>query len=430
MAERDGWIRLHPLSPVLSAGQYVVAALAIMLQAAQDQVLGNAPGAGRVIRLSLVLLVVALGALAYTALAWRVRAYRVTDELVELKTGLVFRFHRHVPFDRIESVDTTQPLVPRLLNLAEVRIEAVSQKGSELRLRYLSVAEAERLRFELSARRRRSADSTDVALPPPDSPLLRIPLRELVLGYLVIPLVFIVPAAIIGSAIGVIASGSWLALILVLIFVGTAVVPPLLVRVERIWDFRLDDAHDALVINRGLLNLQTQRIVTGRIQAVRVEQPPLWRAFRRFRITVDVAGYRGVDGDAARAAAILLPIGSEDLVTHLLHRLELNIDLATLEFRRVPTRARWRSPLRWRSFQLAWTDTNTVIRSGVLWRRTAFVPYVKIQSARVTQGPWQRHLRLATVHLDTAGAQIAAAAAHRDAADAMDIAHQACRRAR
>ena len=80
--------------------------------------------------------------------------YRVGVDKVELKTGILFRSYRHLPFERIESVDTARPLVPRVLGLAEVRVEAISKQGNELRLRYLAFQEAERLRLEIAARRR------------------------------------------------------------------------------------------------------------------------------------------------------------------------------------------------------------------------------------------------------------------------------------
>lgn len=426
MAEPNGWIRLHPLSPLLLAGRYALGAFVILLQFVGEELVGSTQDGEWVVRMVGVILLTGLVALGYAAAAWRVRTYRVTEKLVELKTGIVFRSYRHLPLDRIESVDTAQPLIPRLLGLAEVRIEAVSQKGSELRLRYLSLPEAERLRGELSQRRR--GDVIGEQAPAQSTPILRVPPRELIIGYLVLPAAIIVPALAVGGLVAGISSREWVAVIILVMVVATGLAPPALLRIERLWDFRLDDTNDALVINRGLLNLNTQRITTGRIQAVRVDQPLLWRPFKRFRVVVDVAGYRGVGKEEAAAAANLLPIGPEDVVRYLLYRLEVRTDLAALDFHKAPDRAKWRSPMRWRTFQVAWTDTHAVTRSGLLWRRTAVVPHAKVQSARVTQGPWQRHLRLASLHLDTAGGRIKPTAAFRDAREAIDLAQSSCRR--
>ena len=356
------------------------------------------------------------------------RAYRITERRIELRTGVVFRSHRHLPLDRIESVDTAQPIIPRLLGLAEVRVEAVSQGGSELKLRYLSEPDAERLRDELAALRRavavaEPADAEDTS----HEEIAHVELRDILIAYLVVPAIVLVPLAAIPLAIVVFASGELSTLFVALpsaVLAGT----PLVVGVERVWDFRLEDAGDTLVIRRGLLNLNTQRIVTGRVQAVRVDQPALWRPFGLFRVVVDVAGYRGSSRDAAAATNLLLPVARAETVRDVLTRIEVRTDLDALDFQPLPERAKWRSPLRWRYYLAAWTETHTVCRSGWIWRRTAVVPHAKLQSIRLTQGPWQRRLDLCTLHLDTAGARIKAAAEHRDVADTARLARQSRQR--
>jgi putative membrane protein len=54
----------------------------------------------------------------------------------------------------------------------------------------------------------------------------------------------------------------------------------------------------------------------------------------------------------------------------------------------------------------------------VLQSVTDVVPHAKVQSLRVVQGPLQRRLRLASLHLDTAGRYVAGRAPHRDVRDA------------
>jgi putative membrane protein len=51
---------------------------------------------------------------------------------------------------------------------------------------------------------------------------------------------------------------------------------------------------------------------------------------------------------------------------------------------------------------------------GRIRRVLDIVPLDKVQSVRYVQGPYQRRLRLATVHLDTAGRNVRAAIAHWD----------------
>jgi putative membrane protein len=423
--EPEGWQRLHPFSPFLLAGRYVIVFVFGAVQSFGAELVENVSGLALVLRLLGGLVAVTFVASVYSWLAWRMRGYRVTPERVEQRSGVVFRSFRHLPLVRIESVDTAQPLLPRLFGLAEVRIEAISQGDTELKLRYLSLAEAERLREELAARRgQRVVAEEHPVLPPEERLVLQVPARELAIGYLAIPAALIVPIVAVALLVLLISSRSVVAPIVGLLVAGAGIVPTLATRLERIWDFRVEDSGEALVINRGLLNLSTQRIATGRIQAVRIEQPPLWRAFRRYRVVVDVAGYRGASSQEGAAAANLLPVAPAEAVRYLLDRLEMRLDLAQLDLRPPPERARWRAPVRWRCWKVATTATHTITASGLLWRQTSIVPHAKVQSARITQGPWQRWLGLASLHLDTAGARIVGVAEHRDALDAGAIAER------
>jgi putative membrane protein len=49
------------------------------------------------------------------------------------------------------------------------------------------------------------------------------------------------------------------------------------------------------------------------------------------------------------------------------------------------------------------------------------VPHERVQSARLSQGPLQRRLGLATVHLDTSPGPVQPTAHHRDAQDARNL---------
>ena len=46
------------------------------------------------------------------------------------------------------------------------------------------------------------------------------------------------------------------------------------------------------------------------------------------------------------------------------------------------------------------TGTCVILRTGRWWRRVSVIPYERIQSLRVLQGPLARRLRLAKIHFD------------------------------
>jgi putative membrane protein len=63
-------------------------------------------------------------------------------------------------------------------------------------------------------------------------------------------------------------------------------------------------------------------------------------------------------------------------------------------------------------------DTCVATTSGRLQRITCWVPLEKVQSLRHVQGPVQRRLQLASVHVDTAGRAVHATLRDRDASEA------------
>lgn len=69
---------------------------------------------------------------------------------------------------------------------------------------------------------------------------------------------------------------------------------------------------------------------------------------------------------------------------------------------------------------MAVTETVFAARHGLLQRRISLVPHAKVQSVRVTQGPWERHWRVADLHLDT-GANKTVTARLRDVDEASDL---------
>jgi putative membrane protein len=147
-------------------------------------------------------------------------------------------------------------------------------------------------------------------------------------------------------------------------------------------------------------------------------EPFFWRPLGWCRLEVDVAGRQRSKGEGqaqrGRLRAVL-PVGSHAVADQLLDRLvpaRPQLDSPP------PRRARWKSPLRYRMLRIGQTPTCVATQSGRLRRVTCWVPLEKAQSFRQIQGPMQRRLRLATVHVDTAGRGVRAVLRDRDAEEA------------
>lgn len=149
----EAWRRVHPVTPALKGWKTLVAVVVIAGYQAADDVRSAADllgGPGWLIALGIVLLVALIG-WGYAAIAWRHMRFAVTDEAVHLHSGVLFRTQRQARLDRLQAVDVVQPLLARLVGLAELRLEVAGGSGSAVQLAYLREPDAQALRSELLA---------------------------------------------------------------------------------------------------------------------------------------------------------------------------------------------------------------------------------------------------------------------------------------
>ena len=110
----------------------------------------------------------------------------------------------------------------------------------------------------------------------------------------------------------------------------------------------------------------------------------------------------------------ILPVGTRSEALRLIARILPGAETARS---RPPARARWKSPLRYRHLSAGIDATYAITTSGRLRRATDLVPLAKVQSIRLVEGPVQRAMHLATIHLDIAGRNVHAALRDRDRAE-------------
>lgn len=61
-------------------------------------------------------------------------------------------------------------------------------------------------------------------------------------------------------------------------------------------------------------------------------------------------------------------------------------------------------PAAFKVLQYSIDDEGVKMRGGVVWKKQVTVPYSKITNVDITQGPLQRHYKIGTIHVQTAGA--------------------------
>jgi putative membrane protein len=468
------WRRLHPLTPVLRS---VRALVALAVLGGEQSLASHGAGTSRLIYLALAVIATGLG-----TVTWLVTRWRLEGPTLRIDSGLLRRRSRRFPLARLQAVDVVRPLLGRFLGLAELRLRVAGAGRSGARLAYLSEDEVEPLRRHLLAVGAAAAAGSSPGVVPGVVPGFAPGVAPPAAGSaaLAAPAALAVPAALAalagtgGAPSGVPATwseqpfpaaapgwtsparplfavppGRLLASIalsggfvfmagVVVALVALAVTEPRAAaaaagvlaassiglarigwaRLSVEWGFRVEETPDGLLLQCGLLNTRTETIPRGRVQALRIVEPLLWRPLGWCRVEVDVAGEggrrRGGD-EGSRVTSALLPVGSRAAAVALVDWVLPGDRPRPL---RAPARTRWKAPLRYHHLAAGHSPDYVLTGSGRLCRVTDLVPLAKVQSLRWVQGPVQRRLRLASVHVDVAGRSVYAQMRDRDAAEA------------
>jgi putative membrane protein len=389
--------------------------------------------------LPIVAVVVLLAAFA-GFISWYFTRFVIDDEELRIETGAIFKRSTKIPFERLQAVDIVQPLVARIFGLAELRLDA---GNSTTKLRYLTRSKASRFRDYLLARAhghqasisdldQQAVASVFTDLGAADHPLVQVSAQRLILSFL-LSTEWLIPAAIsIIILVGTVAFG-------VLPLALGALIPLLIGMMSLIWrrvigmfNFTLAESPRGLRITRGLTNLTSQSVPINRVQGVKTSRPLLWKPLGWYRVDIDVLGHAQDDGEnsEATASSVLLPVASLDEVELALGRVLPGFDLDGIELHPSPRRARW---LRWFDFwtlRYGWDDRTLITEHGWITHVRDVVPHAKTQSVRIEQGPLQRRLRLADVHIHTPRGPVNAVAHQLDAQTARELALSQLDRAR
>ena len=422
--DSDGWSRLHPLSPVLRGGRFLVAAVALVGQ----QGLRSASVRDLLIGVAVVL----PAGLLVGLVAWWTTRYRLTATELQVDGGVLRRRNRRVPLARLQSVDVVRPFAARVLGLAELRLEVAGGAHTEAPLAYLTEDQAHRMRGRLLARA--SGTSEDVeeseAVLVPETVLVRVPTRALVTSTLLgLPGLLTALLLVVLLAVSARHPSAAPGLLAAFLPFGLGYGGMVVRQVLAEYGFTVAESPDGLRLRHGLLETRAQTIPYGRVQTVRVQEPLLWRRRGWVRVEVDVAGYSARRGEELATTEALLPVAPRDFALALVDRiLGAQVPLAVVP---APRRARLRAPLSAPRLRLGLDAAHLATATGIFTTTTDVVPLAKVQSLRLVQGPWQRRLRLATVHADSAGRRLRGAVArHRDAGEAARLLADLTARAR
>lgn len=453
-SDSQGWRRLHKATPLLRGWQVVAIVVVFVWQQAlqwlpdRGQIPGWPDDAATTVFVVGGLAAVFLGAVVlWAVLSWRATRYRVTRDVLHLHSGVLFRQQRQVRLDRLQAIDVVQPLVARLFGLAELKLEVAGGSGSDARLAYLRLPEAEQVRAALLAHAAGVRYEGERAPEAPERTLVTLPLERLLESLArsagaVVFAVFVVAILVLSVL------GYWWAS-LTLLPTALAAVGAVWVAVSGSYGFRVAASPDGLRVRRGLLDTRAQTVPPGRVQAVSLTQPLLWRGRDWWRLQVNVAGYAG---DEAKAqSGLLMPVATRHEALLLLAQVFPDVfrprlaDLIAAGLTGMSDRGRdpggagylcappaaWLlDPIGWRRLGVAVDERALIIRSRRLTRQLVLVPHERTQSLAISRGPLQRRLGLADFRVHSTPGPVSPRAKHLRQGQAGELLAEQARRAR
>ncbi|MFK3647967.1 PH domain-containing protein [Lysobacter enzymogenes] len=398
---------------------------------------------------------------------WQYFTYRygVGANGLVVRSGLLNRSLRVIPFVRIQNVGLHQTVLHRLFGVAEVRLESAGGKEPEAQMRVLKLADA--LALETLVRRR-GADPAQAAEDRAESLLRLSPAEVLRLGLVSNGGLILVGAGLAAAMQTVpdfngrvpervLRSGArWLfgrvegyhldaagyALLAVagIVFVAAALKGlSMTLALMRYYGFELSEQGRRLTAERGLLARWRTTVPRRRIQAWTLEEGVLHRLLRRRRLAVDTVG--GGEHEDGRALKELAPIAAPQVCDALVAHLLPHARWDALQWRALPKAVWWRLFLPdlpwtllavfagywhlglWSLLALLWLpwaafkaqrrarrmgyamDAELIaVREGWWRRHWRFAELDKLQALQITRSPLDRRCGTATLWLDTAGA--------------------------
>lgn len=278
--------------------------------------------------------------------------YRYEPSEMVIRSGILFRNERHIPYARIQNLDAVQNVFHRLLGVVTVRVETGGGSKPEATMSVLPLAAFEEMRqrvllsrppgdgrplHDVGARSHSPLGSADRAALELEETLLQLPPRELLLSGFIQNRGFVVVAAAWGllwqagmldrfddrlndRLLGEATSGRPVGKALVAALLGRGGLPLgrialvlggfvvflLLIRLlsmvwalVRLHGFRITRAGEDLRSEYGLLTRVVATIPLRRIQTLTIREGPLHRWFGRAAVRVETAGSSGGgDGDS------------------------------------------------------------------------------------------------------------------------------------
>ena len=295
--------------------------------------------------------------------------FRIGEDSLQIRSGLLQRTLRQIPFARIHNVGLHQTLLHRIFGVAEVRLESAGGIKPEAEMRVLKLDDA--LALEALVRRRRGAGTaagtpTQDATADTDEVLHTLPFPEIVRaglisnrGMLVIGGAFAALSQfspdLIQGVFRTMARGMFgvvetygrghEAMAVMVMIVGFVVLIRLfsvIIAVLQYSGFRLEEHGRRLTLERGLLTRIRTSTPRRRIQAWTLHEGMLHRLFSRRTLEVSTAVLDNGSQGQPRSLREIAPVATSERCDELIRQLAPRIRWPILEWRPLHPLTGWR----------------------------------------------------------------------------------------
>jgi len=391
-------------------------------------------------------IIIAAVLVAVSLLRYFTYRYAIGEDRLSVRSGLLSRTRREIPFARIHNVAVQQNLLHRVFGVAEIRLESAGSKHPEAEMRVLRLDQAMALEqlVRQHGRAENPAAVDEAAISPDPQPrsdqpslvllalraadLIRLGLvsnRGMMVVLAAIGAVFqLVPRQVVGDTIkahGRQAAGladgfslsitGWVvvAALLVLLVLATTRVLSVALAFVQYHGFTLTRADGRLTVERGLFSRSRSSVGQRRIQAWGMNQGVLQRWLGMVQLKVDIAAGNAEDNNS-RSLRELAPIASQADCAKLLHTLAPELHWPPAQWQPAAPRQAWRLCLpalfwqpvliaglwqlvgSWALLLLCWLP----LTAWRAWRSVGFMGYhVDTRAIMVRGGWWQRWWRMA-----------------------------------
>jgi membrane protein YdbS with pleckstrin-like domain len=232
--------------------------------------------------------------------SWLVTRWRIDGDDLRIETGLLRRQSLRFPLAQVQAVDVVRPGLARLFRVAELRLRMAGSTGGTARLAYLPEREVEPLRTRLLALAHEGVDGVAPAEEVEERVLASVPTGRLAASILLSDVGFLAIAILAGLLVTAVEAPA----ATTEAFGGSAVwviagLTMLWRRFNQEYKLTVAEAPDGLRLRSGLVALTSETIRPGRVQAVRMVEPFVWRRLGWCRRSSASQGRRGGTAYAA-----------------------------------------------------------------------------------------------------------------------------------